>query len=105
MIHIRVTHIIFALAAMCPAIASTSHATEPSRVTLDLRAAPLPAALREIQESSGLHLAFSDDLVKDAEPVTLSVKDEPVDDVLRKILRPRGYRRLLSVLDFTRSHP
>jgi len=28
--------------------------------------------------------------VKDAEPVTISARDEPVDSVLLRILRPRG---------------
>ncbi|HUU68869.1 MAG TPA: STN domain-containing protein, partial [Planctomycetota bacterium] len=65
-------------------------AAEPVRATIDLKAVPLAEALNRLQDASGLHLAFSTDLVKDAEPVTLSAKDEPVDAVLLRILRPRG---------------
>ncbi|HUW30285.1 MAG TPA: hypothetical protein VM223_01595 [Planctomycetota bacterium] len=64
---------------------------QPERTaTLDLRAVPLSSALTRLQDASGLHLAFAADLVRDAEPVTLSAKDEPVDSVLLRILRPRG---------------
>ncbi|HUW34571.1 MAG TPA: hypothetical protein VM223_23430 [Planctomycetota bacterium] len=69
------------------------HAEEPGvmrQVRIEFNQVPLPAALARLQEASGLHLAFSNDLVRDAAPVTLSAKDEPVDSVLLRILRPRG---------------
>jgi len=59
-------------------------------ITVDFKAIPLPAALTRFQDASGLRLAFASDLVKDAEPVTLSAKDESADSVLHRILRPRG---------------
>ncbi|HUW34572.1 MAG TPA: STN domain-containing protein [Planctomycetota bacterium] len=69
----------------------TTHVAAGERmVSLDLRGTPLPAALTRLQDPSGLHLAFSNDLVRDAKPVTLSAKDESVDAVLLRILRPRG---------------
>ena len=71
-------------------VRSASPANAEAGVSLDLRAAPLPAALARVEQASGLHLAFSNDLVEDAEPVTLSAKDEPVDIILLNILRPRG---------------
>ncbi|HUW34573.1 MAG TPA: hypothetical protein VM223_23440 [Planctomycetota bacterium] len=68
-----------------------THAAAGERtVSLDLRGTPLPVALTRLQDASGLHLAFADDIVRDAEPVTLSAKDEPVDSVLLRLLRPRG---------------
>jgi len=60
-------------------------------VSLEFKDLPLPAALTRVQDASGLRLAFSNDLVRDAEPVTLSAKDEPVDAVLLRMLRPRGF--------------
>ncbi|HUW35561.1 MAG TPA: hypothetical protein VM223_28455, partial [Planctomycetota bacterium] len=63
---------------------------QTNRITIDLNAVPLRTALTRLQDASGLHLAFSDDVVRDAEPVTLSAKDEPIDAVLLRILRPRG---------------
>ena len=82
------------LLLLIPAVACApgcpSEAAEPARVTLDLRAALLPSALTRIQDASGLRLAFASDLVKDAEPVTISAKDEPADSILHRILRPRG---------------
>ena len=72
-------------------VAPAAHAAEAARaVSLNLNATPLPAALARVEQASGLHLAFSNDLVNDAEPVTLKAENEPVDDVLRAILRPRG---------------
>ncbi|HUW30778.1 MAG TPA: hypothetical protein VM223_04135 [Planctomycetota bacterium] len=59
-------------------------------VSIDLNTVPLPAALTRLQDASGLRLAFAADLVRDAEPVTVSAKDEPVDAVLLRILRPCG---------------
>ncbi|HUW30777.1 MAG TPA: hypothetical protein VM223_04130, partial [Planctomycetota bacterium] len=57
-------------------------AGEPAAVSMDLDATPLAEALNRLQEASGLRLAFSTDVIKDAQPVTLSAKDEPVDSVL-----------------------
>ena len=68
----------------------TTHAAAERTVSMDMTDTPLPAALTRLQDASGLHLVFSDDLVRDAEPVTLSAKDEPVGDVLLRMLRPRG---------------
>ena len=75
----------FACALACAAVAQAE-----GTITVSFDSAPLAAALKQLEQSSGLRLAFSDDLMKSAEPVTLSAKDEPVDDVLRAILRPRG---------------
>ena len=68
-----------------------ARACEAARaVSFDLRAVPLAASLTRVEQASGLHLAFSQDLVKDAEPVTLTAENESVADVLRAILRPCG---------------
>jgi len=63
---------------------------QQAELNVTLNGVPLSSALTRIQDASGLRLAFASDLVRDAEPVTLSAKDEPVDSVLRRILRPRG---------------
>jgi len=86
---VAISATLFALAIICP-FRLRAQAGEPGHVTLELNATPLAEALDRLQDASGLHLAFASDLVKDAEPVTLSAKDEPVDSVLRRILRPRG---------------
>ena len=69
---------------------SLATAAPPLRVTIELNATPLAEALNRLQDASGLRLAFSNDAIAGAEPVALSAKDEPVDDALLKILRPRG---------------
>ena len=65
-------------------------AGQEKTISLELNAAPLTEALNRLQDASGLHLAFAEDLVRDAQPVTLSARDEPVDSVLLRVLRPRG---------------
>ena len=59
-------------------------------ISFETTATPLAEALNRLQQVSGLRLAFEQDVVKDAAPVTLAVKDQPVDAVLQKMLRPRG---------------
>ncbi|HUU68870.1 MAG TPA: hypothetical protein VM186_05065 [Planctomycetota bacterium] len=83
----------FLFALLTSVVLFGAHCTaeaQANSISIDLNAAPLRTALTRLQDASGLHLAFAADLVRDAEPVTLSAKDEPVDAVLLRILRPRG---------------
>jgi|GEM_PF-6158794 len=59
-------------------------------ITLTLEQAPLTDALRQIEEASGLNMAFAPELVRDAAPVTLRVVNEPAGEVLYRLLRERG---------------
>jgi len=59
-------------------------------ITFTLEQAPLTDALRQIEEASGLNLAFNPELVRDAAPVTLHVVNEPAGEVLYRLLRERG---------------
>ena len=79
--------------ALVAALSASASAGEDARVSIDLTAASLPDALKQLQQSSGLRLVFSDDLVKAAEPVTLKAENDLADDVLCSVLRPRGARR------------
>jgi hypothetical protein len=59
------------------------------QVTLTLTDESLPNALDQIQKASGIRLAYSQELVADAKPVTLKAEDEPSDDVLHRLLEPQ----------------
>ena len=85
-----ITMILVAISGVAAIGAETPAPGQAPRVSVSLQNAPLPDALKRIQEASGLRLAFAQEVLKDATPVTLSAKNEPVDDVLLKILRPRG---------------
>ena len=63
---------------------------QAENISIDFNATPLAEALNRLQQVSGLRLAFSNDVVNEAEPVTLKAENEPVDDVLLRMLRPRG---------------
>jgi len=59
-------------------------------ISLDLKDASLVDALKQVEQESGLQLAYAQELVENAKPVTLKVENVPAGEVLRLILRPRG---------------
>ncbi|NQT21782.1 MAG: STN domain-containing protein, partial [Planctomycetes bacterium] len=81
---------ILVLLAFLLATATAHAAPEDHPVTIDLKDAPLPDALKQIEQQSGLRLAYDQELIEKAEPVTLKVENMPAGEVLRRILRPRG---------------
>ena len=81
---------ILVLLAFLLATATVHAAQEAHPITIDLEDASLVDALDQVQKASGIRLAYSQELVADAKRVTLKADNEPVDEVLRRILRPRG---------------
>jgi tetratricopeptide (TPR) repeat protein len=61
-----------------------------ARVTVEMRNAPLTAAVDRLREETGLNIHLSGVENPDREVVDLSVKDVPVDGALRALLGPRG---------------
>jgi len=59
-------------------------------VSLDLKDASLSEALKQVEEASGLRLAYSQGLLANADLITLKADNQPVDEVLHRILRPNG---------------
>ena len=61
------------------------------RITLDLHQATMDAFAQEIKAQAGYTFFYNDSLAKAIEPITLSVKDEPLTSVLDKVFAPKGY--------------
>ena len=70
--------------------AVAADAPAPPTVTVAFTNAPLAEALKQVGEASELQITFTTEFVEGAEAVTLTAKDEPIDAVLGKMLRPRG---------------
>jgi len=78
------------LLAFLFATAIAHAASDVPPITIDLTDVPLAKALDQIQQTSGIRIAYSPDMVASAEPVTLKTDNETVDEVLHRILRPNG---------------
>ena len=52
------------------------------RITLSLKQAPLAKVFDEISRQTGLSVVYREDLLKDAKPVTVEVKDATVEEVM-----------------------
>jgi len=65
-------------------------ASDVPPITIDLTDVPLAEALDQIQQTSGIRIAYSPELIANTKPVTLKTDNEPVDEVLHRILRPNG---------------
>ena len=53
------------------------------KVTLSFTNASLPKVLDAISKQTGMSVVFKDNLLKDAHPVTIDVKDVPVEEALK----------------------
>jgi|GEM_PF-5472816 len=76
--------------------APAAEAAEPARVSVAYAGIPLKDALRQFQEVSGLRLAYAEDLLAGAAPVTLKRGNAPAEKVLRELLRPQGLEAVLT---------
>jgi hypothetical protein len=77
-------------------LALAAEAAVPARVSVAYAGMPLKDALRQFQEASGLRLAYAEDLLAGAAPVTLRLDDAPAERVLRELLRPQGLEAVLT---------
>jgi|GEM_PF-6850059 len=76
--------------AVCFAATALHAAAEEHLVSIELNAVPLAEALDKLQQASGIRLAYSPDLLEGAPPVTLSAENEPVGEILYRMLLPNG---------------
>lgn len=77
----RLTTVILIAALMQAAAESFAQ-----RVTLSVHNAPLESVLRSIRQQTGYDIVFDRQLVLNAAPVTITVKDSSVEEVLSKVL-------------------
>ena len=68
----------------------------PARISVAYAGIPLKDALRRFQETSGLRLAYAEDLLAGAAPVTLKRENATAEKVLLEILRPHGLEAVLT---------
>ncbi len=66
-------------------------------ISLDLEDASLVDALKQIEQQSGLQLAYEQKVVENAEPVTLKVGGVPAGEVLHRILRREDSWKLVQL--------
>jgi hypothetical protein len=75
---------------------TAGEASGPARVSVAYAGVSLKDALRQFQEQSGIRLAYAEDLLAGAAPVTLKRENAPAEKVLREILRPQGLEAVLT---------
>ena len=66
---------------------SAAAACFSQKVTLSFRNTPLPKVLDAISKQTGMSIVFKDNLLKDAQPVTIDVKDVRIEDALKECLK------------------
>jgi hypothetical protein len=76
--------------------APAAEAVGPARVSVAYAGTPLKDALRQFQDKSGIRLAYAEDLLAGAAPVTLKREHAPAERVLRELLRPQGLEAILT---------
>src|SRR6185295_5683050 len=78
-----------ACGVLCGALVWSGEGLEQT-VTLQCKETPVAEFLRELQSKAGLRLAWSEQLIKADERITLDAQQQPAARVLRSVLRPRG---------------
>ena len=63
---------------------------EAYRVTLDLKEVTLSAFAEEVTEQTGLAVFYKDDVAQAVEPITVSVTDAPLREVLQTVVGAKG---------------
>ncbi|WP_192579145.1 TonB-dependent receptor [Dyadobacter aurulentus] len=58
------------------------------RLSLDLKEKKIKLVLKEIEKSAGVHFSYSPQVIESGRPVTISVKDATLGEVLRQLLTP-----------------
>lgn len=66
------------------------------QITLRVHQAPLPDVIREIRQQSGYAFLFDADFMRYAKPVTLTVKDSPIEEVLPMVFQGQPFSYTLS---------
>lgn len=66
--------------------------TSGQTVTLKVKDAPLKQVLVEIQEQTGFSILFDNQLVERAGPVTLNVRDMPINEVMNICLKDQPFQ-------------
>ena len=86
---------------------SASGFSQGAKLTLDMRAAPIQKVLKTIELRTGYHFVYSSSVFPSDQPVTVSVKDMPVTDILTLILQHTGftYRQMDDLIILTSEPP
>lgn len=71
-------------------VAGASARGVAQKITFSFRQATLENVFAEIEKQAGMRFLYNDEIVKDAAPVTLQVKEADIDDVMALVIRQRG---------------
>ena len=61
------------------------------KITLELKDAPIIEVLLEIQKQTDVNFAYGKTHLEQLKPVTLSVKQMPLEEVLKIVLKDTGF--------------
>jgi TonB-linked SusC/RagA family outer membrane protein len=81
----------FLLALVCSVISFTAHA-QTQKVSLNLKNAKRSAAVQALQKQTSMEFFYNEDELNKFAPVTLSVKDKTISEVLNLILEGTGMK-------------
>ena len=86
------------------AISGIAQAILKQRITLNIKNRPIEYVLEEIQTRAKVKFAFSPKYVQAGKPISISVENQPLDEVLAGILKPLNlkYRVSKSLVIITR---
>lgn len=81
----------FLLALLCSVISLTAHA-QTQKVSLNLKNAKRAAAVQALQKQTSMEFFYNEDELNKFAPVTLSIKDKTISEVLTLILEGTGMK-------------
>lgn len=81
------------LTALCMQVTAR---TTGQTVTLNLKEVPVQRVFKEVSRQTGLSIVYAESLFKDMKPVTIKVKDAPVQKVMEKCLTGLPFRYVLT---------
>ncbi|GEP94591.1 SusC/RagA family TonB-linked outer membrane protein [Chitinophaga cymbidii] len=81
-------------------IAGASAKSVAQKITFSFRQATLETVFSEIEKQAGIRFLYNDDVVHNAGPVTLQVKEAAIDDVMQLLTRGRelNYRMVAGTI-------
>jgi TonB-linked SusC/RagA family outer membrane protein len=77
-------------------IMQVSASTYGQKITLRVKKAPLQDIILDIQQQSGYDFVYSSKLISRAKPVTISVKDASINDVIEKCLEDQPFSYIIN---------
>lgn len=64
---------------------------DEKKVTLDLKDVPMETFLNTVKQKAGINMLYNSQMFKGVEPVTVKATNEPWEELLDRVLSPKGF--------------